>query len=119
MHCRLGEPRQQPGIMGIEIPIEWSEESDPFVTVHTGSLLVNGFVDKSGALNVNESELDAKLAEMEQMVIASRTPLNLRVNPLAGRIGVVRPGPATVAEQAELAAQAAPAASKTTKKASS
>lgn len=86
MFYKLREPIRQPGVPGLVFPVEWSDELDPWETVHTGSVIVAGFIDASGNPVIDDTDLEQQLEQMELMIEASRTPIPAPPQ-VRGRIG--------------------------------
>lgn len=93
MQYRLSNPVVQDHIDGLVFPITWVEENPDapghYRDVHTGTIIVKGFVDRSGEVHYDEDDLERKIAEMERMVNAHRNPVRALPKSLEGRIGKV------------------------------
>lgn len=85
---RLGEPFRQPGIPGVIFPVEFSDGDEPFTPFLSTSIIVSGVV-QGDELVIDEAELDAMLAKLEDDIAVQRAPIAPRVS-VAGRIGVVQ-----------------------------
>lgn len=84
LYYKLGTPRYTSGQLGVQIPISWSLTPDPdWRTVHSGGLIVAGFIDASGELQVDQVALQAQIDAYRLRVLNTVQPPAAPVMPTA------------------------------------
>lgn len=77
MYYKLGMPTKQVGVAGIIFPISWSIDDEDWDQVHSGTIVVSGFVDDDGIVQFSERDLEEQITMMEQMIIAHFNPIQV------------------------------------------
>lgn len=93
LYYKLGTPSYTSGQLGVQIPISWSLTPDPnWQTVHSGGLIVNGFIDPSGELQIDQTALAAQINTYRARVLTTVQPPAAPAMPAALKslIGVAR-----------------------------